>query len=145
MHRILNSHRAAPKQAIYDDQTGEVVGVVKGRPTGSIVRHAEPLIAVYEELGDIVVQIETERFPLSSSRLVYRHDLERGLTLFHVSFEGAERTLWYPAWWAELGLDPEEIRFQPERDEEEDILGWLYILRNVDERRAEMVAVWRAR
>lgn len=82
-------------------------------------------MALYADRGELVLQIERDRFPVSSAELGYAHSWDDGTTTFSASYAGNSATVTYPAWWAEAGVEQWEVRAVPERDEEEDNLAWI--------------------
>lgn len=78
--------------------------------------------------GKLLLQIGQERVVLGDPgvKLEYCHDWEAGMTMFSaVVADGRAVRITYRSWWAELGLDADDVRFVPERDEEEDYMAFI--------------------
>lgn len=141
MLRTLRDARAGTFVAL-DERTGLATPVT-----------AQSAVGVYYELegvgvsllvvdGGLRLQIGRESFDAAQIQLCYRHDFEAGTTRFEVRAGISTTALSYPAWWAVLGLSPEQVRFEPERDEDEDFLAFIAQTVNDPERRASFCAQW---
>jgi hypothetical protein len=92
------------------------------KPTsGNVCLIAGQIFAVYVDESTLYFQWNDRRWNLTSPNINmrYRHDFERKVTVFSVD----EKTIEYPAWWRD---DPTFDPHIPERDEEEDYLGYVF-------------------
>jgi hypothetical protein len=146
-HLLLQSARR--NLARYDETNGTIVGSEpRGsgaeRLTGRCFRLADALVALYVDGGRVWLQIGPLRFALDDPkvRVDYAHDRAAGRTRFEVRGPSGTWSHTYPAWWAEQGLAVDEVRFQPERDEDEDRLGFVHAVFRDPEAQRRLVGQW---
>lgn len=145
MHRLLlNSPN--PELAVYDDASGEVVDrVPRGdRRDGNCYAVAERWVALYADGGGLILQIGTEKFALDAgaTKLEYHHDWRAGETHFAASDPARRVALRYPSWWAKIGLKPAQVKFEPERDEDEDNLAYIYEVWKDPAQQQRLATLW---
>lgn len=117
------------KNVDFDDINGAVVGVAESTISVGICRFVGTTsLAFYAANDALVLQLGSLKFPMDSSatKLDYRHDWGSGMTTFTVSGSAGIQKLTYQAWWSELGLAADDVQFEPERDEEEDYLAFIF-------------------
>ena len=82
-------------------------------------------IAIYREGNNLTLQIGGDTWNLSSDdvEVKYSHDFSRKTTCFEVESGGEAAFIEYEAWWSGIpGFEPVE----PEMDEDEDFMGYVY-------------------
>jgi hypothetical protein len=130
MQRLLLVLPDLSSLAVFDDVSGEVVGSVPrgSRRDGNGYRVEDTWVAMYAEEGALILQVGRRRFSLdaASTKLQYWHDWATGRTNFGVRDPAGEVVLGYQSWWAKLGIPPQRVKFEPERDEYEDFLAFVY-------------------
>ncbi|MCH9684369.1 MAG: hypothetical protein K0V04_23240 [Deltaproteobacteria bacterium] len=113
----------------FDDAHGRVIGVAPDGsiPRGTFYRAGDAVVALYAENDALVLQIAESKFDLTSPgvKLEYWHNWHDGRTTFIASGPSARQQIVYPAWWAELHLNVQDVQFAPERDEEEDVVAYI--------------------
>jgi len=96
----------------------------KVEPVGNFHIVGERCIALYCKGGKLFLQIDSERWDLSSGSVAisYFHDFEKKTTTFEVDDGTSSARLEYDAWWSEIpGFQP----LEPEMDSEEDFLAYV--------------------
>jgi hypothetical protein len=106
---------------------------------GNLKRMAGGICALYAEQGALYLQIDKKRWNLSdpSVAVSYGHDLASKTTVFAVGGTKLE----YPAWWRDA---PDFEPTLPERDADEDYLGYIYAVARQPELKAALLKSWAA-
>lgn len=100
----------------------------------SVVGHT---FALYVENGVLYVQCDNRRWDMATPDLhiSYGHDFQNGTTIFAI--DGTKVS--YPAWW--VG-DPRFDPNIPERDEDEDYLGYILSVRQQPQLQQSLITSW---
>lgn len=102
------------------------------RGDGTFATIAGERFALYAHEGALWLQWRERRWPLATTDLRYGHDLDAETTTFSV--DGHAFT--YPAWWRG---DPTFEPLVPERDEHEDWLGYVMVVKSEAGMQARML------
>ncbi len=138
--QVLVEHLRRDEVAWLDTTTGRTTSTVVPAGTrhrGNVTRVAGHTFALYADAGVLYFQWDERRWPFSpdGAPLMYVHDLDKKTTTFSVDGKSVE----YPAWWRD---DPLFDPLVPERDQEEDDLGYYAALQeNIDLQEA-MLKAW---
>ncbi len=124
------------------ETTGRTSPTVKEDAVGVHYEVAGVGVSLFVDRGHLLLQLGRDRFEAAEASVRYRHDFETGTTEFVVEGGGRKAAVSYPAWWAELGLAPEEVMFTPEQDEQEDFLAYLAGVLATDAAQARFRSRW---
>ena len=117
------------------------VVIVAEKPKGNFHLLEQRNVAIYSDNNALKLQIGEDVQNLSSGEAVIRyfHNVSRKTTCFEVESEGRITSIEYKAWWAEIpGFEPVE----PEMDEDEDFMGYIYAVWNNKQLQQSLIATW---
>lgn len=118
----------------FDDVDGSFKHQLPYSPgwTGRLIRLEGRHAALYADDDSLVFQVGKQRFRLHARNVSaeYRHDWKSGDTVFSISDGSSEWTIRYASWWSLRGIAAVDVQFTPERDEEEDVLAFVFALAN---------------
>ena len=139
-HVIVEPLRGPAGLLALDTAAGTATPVDPAAPAvkqGNATRVSGHTFALYADGGMLWFQWDTRRWPFLADDLAvrYAHDLVARTTTFAVG----DQSVTYPAWWRD---DPLFDPLIPERDEEEDDLGYYAALRREPERLRRLLARW---
>jgi len=95
------------------------------KPKGNFHLLGQRKVAIFSDDNLLILQIGEKTWNLSSQDVVlrYSHNLSKKMTVFEVKLDGQNISIEYDAWWAGIpGFEPVE----PEMDEDEDFMGYVY-------------------
>ena len=144
MCRTLRDARRADAYVVLDERTGLALPTADRAAQGIHYELEGVGVSLFVTDDGLYLQIGRERFDAAEATITYRHDFEAGTTTFEASSGALSVALRYPAWWAQLGLPPEEIMFEPERNEDEDLLAFVAETVGDPGRSERFCAQWRA-
>lgn len=103
-------------------------------------------IAVYPDNGELVVQINANKWNLLSDSVDvdYFHVYDKKLTTFRIFEQGKKFDLTYTSWWADrddFDVDPMAASCE-EKNSEEDIFGYLKMLKENKEAANNLLGLW---
>lgn len=110
-------------------------------PRGNIHLLLDKCIAIYCEDGTLILQIDKNKWDISSKETVLRyfHRLIDKTTHFEVVSEKESVSIAYRAWWAEI---PDFALFEPEMDEDEDFLGYVFAIWRSKQLQESLIESW---
>jgi hypothetical protein len=114
---------------------------VEGVSRGNFYLLDQQSLAIYCENNTLFLQIGSDRWDLSSSdtELIYSHDFSRKTTCFDVKSQSKSMSIEYMAWWAVIpGFEP----IEPEMDEEEDFLGYVFAVWKNKSLQKNLISSW---
>lgn len=118
----------------FDDVDGSVMHQLPYSPgwTGRLLRLAAGNAALYADDDSLVFQAGKQRFRLHARQVSaeYQHEWRTGDTIFSISDAATEWSIRYTSWWRLRGIAALDVQFTPERDEEEDVLAFVFALAN---------------
>ncbi|WP_277252494.1 hypothetical protein, partial [Neptunomonas phycophila] len=82
-------------------------------------------VAIFRDGNQLILQIGEKKWNLSSQDVVlrYSHNFSKKVTVFEVELDGENLSIEYDAWWADI---PSFEPVEPEMDEDEDFMGYIY-------------------
>jgi hypothetical protein len=127
----------------FDVSTGVAISNVgvSVKPKGNFHLLDQKLLAIYCEGNTLILQLDTDKWELSSVdvELMYFHNLANKTTCFEVKSPEKSVSIEYKAWWAEIpGFEPVE----PEMDEDEDFLGYVYAVWKNKQLQGSLISSW---
>ncbi len=111
----------------FDSPTCAIKPVVNTseKPKGNFHQLGQRKVAIFRDGNQLILQIGEKKWNLSSQDVVlrYSHNFSKKVTVFEVELDGENFSIEYDAWWADIpGFEPVE----PEMDEDEDFMGYVY-------------------
>lgn len=99
------------------------------------------LVALFCEKGVLTLQVGLEKWDLSSKsiQIKYLHDVPTRSTYFEVNHSGIITSIRYKAWWADI---PGFLPVEPEMDEDEDFMGYIYAVWKNEGLQNALIAKW---
>jgi hypothetical protein len=137
---LLNRIYGGADAVLLDTASGRATPAGAARASGeagNMSTVAGHVFALYAEGPTLWFQWDDRRWPLAANdtRLAYRHDLARAVTIFSVN----DRAVEYPAWWRG---DPHFDPLVPERDEDEDYLGYVMAVKRDPALQKTLLDAW---
>jgi hypothetical protein len=118
----------------FDDVDGSVMHQLPYSPgwTGRLLRLEAGYAALYAVDDSLVFQVGRQRFHLHAGDVSadYQHEWKSGDTIFSISDGSSQWVIRYASWWSLRGIAALDVQFSPERDEEEDVLAFVFALAN---------------
>jgi len=111
------------------------------KPKGSFHLLGQRPLAIYCENNTLILQIDSDKWDLSSVdlQLRYFHNLANKTTRFEVKSPEKSVSIEYKAWWADIpGFEPVE----PEMDEDEDFLGYVFAVWKNKQLQQSLISTW---
>jgi len=111
------------------------------KPKGNFHLVGRNNVAIFSNNNLLILQIGEKTWNLSSRdvALRYFHNLPKKLTVFEVELDGQNTTIEYEAWWA--GIPGFELN-EPEMDEDEDFMGYVYAVWMNKALQQNLIASW---
>lgn len=113
----------------FDCATGTISSITgtASKPNGNFDLVGQYNVAIYSKNNTLVLQIGANAWDLSSNEITIRyfHNVLKKITHFELEFEGKVTLLEYEAWWASI---PDFEPIEPEMDEDEDFMGYVYAI-----------------
>ena len=127
----------------FDVSNGEVNTNVdeSSRPKGNLHFLDHRCLAIYCEGNTLILQVGSDMWRLNSEdvKLRYFHNLANKTTCFEVKSPEKSLSIEYKAWWAEIpGFEPVE----PEMDEDEDFLGYVFAVWKNKQLQDRLISSW---
>jgi hypothetical protein len=127
----------------FDVSTGVAISNVgvSVKPKGNFHLLDQKRLAIYCEDNTLILQLDSDKWELSSVdvELMYCHNLANKTTFFEVKSPEKSVSIEYKAWWAEIpGFEPVE----PEMDEDEDFLGYVYAVWKNKKLQGSLISSW---
>jgi hypothetical protein len=112
-----------------------------GKPVGNIHSFLGKCIAIYHEVNTLILQIDNDKWDIRSDKLEmhYFHELVDKTTHFEILSEGKLFSIRYQSWWAEI---PHFLPVEPEMDQDEDFLGYIFAVWNSGQLQKSLMASW---
>lgn len=137
---VLNHIFGQRGRVLFDVKTGAVNPCPEAklqRAKGNLHSVAGHTFALYVEEGTLYIQCGNRRWNIAAPDLSisYGHDFQKKTTTFAI--EGTE--IRYPAWWVD---DPHFDPNIPERDEDEDYLGYIFSVRQQPKLQQTLITSW---
>ena len=111
----------------FDSSTCNFKSVVNidEKPKGNFHLLGQNKVAIFSDNNQLILQIGDKTWNLSSQDIVlrYSHSLSKKMTSFEVKSNGQNISIEYEAWWAGI---PSFEPIEPEMDEDEDFMGYIY-------------------
>ena len=111
------------------------------KPQGDFASVSSSNVAIYCENNKLFLQVDKQRWDLASGDLVlkYYHYLAKKTTRFEVHAADKDVVIEYKSWWSDIpGFEPVE----PEMDEDEDFLGYVYAVWKNQKLQKSLVKQW---
>lgn len=107
------------------DGTAALTPDVTEKPQGNYALINSNNVAIYREKDKLVLQVNRQRWELSSRdvTLKYFHNLANKTTRFEIYSADKSAVIEYKSWWSDI---PDFELVEPEMDENEDFLGYVY-------------------
>lgn len=112
-----------------------------GKPKGNFHFLDQKCIAIYSKGDSLILQIDSDKWELSSGavELRYFHDVTKRTTCFEVNSPEGSVSIEYNAWWAGI---PGFVPVEPEMDEDEDFLGYVFAVWKNKHLQANLIGRW---
>lgn len=115
---------------------------ISEKPVGNLHFVGKHCVAIYCEKNDLFIQIDTNKWSLSSGNLniKYFHKKTSRTTFF--SIEEGEKIILieYESWWKDI---PGFMPMEPEMDEDEDFLGYVFSVWRNKKLQQSLVLSWK--
>lgn len=114
---------------------------VSGKPKGNFHLLDQKCLAIYCEGNALILQIGSDKWEFYSGdiELRYFHNVAKRTTCFEVKSQEKSVSIEYKAWWAEIpGFEPVE----PEMDEDEDFLGYVFSVWKNKQLQERLISNW---
>ena len=120
----IDSGRIAPADPAPEPRTHGTLAIIQGHT-----------FALYVDQATMWLQWNERRWPLTTMRLTYGHDLDAETT----TFTADDRSITYPAWWRG---DPAYEPLIPEEDEVQDWLAYAVAVQSDAKLQASLLKSW---
>ncbi|MGI2112690.1 hypothetical protein ACRN9G_03710 [Shewanella frigidimarina] len=111
----------------FDNSTSTFKSVINigEKPKGNFHLLGQRKVAIFSDDNLLILQIGEKKWNLSSEDVVlrYSHNCSKKMTTFEVESDGQDISVEYEAWWAGI---PSFEPIEPEMDEDEDFMGYVY-------------------
>jgi len=114
---------------------------VTEKPQGNYALVNSSNVAIYTERGKLFLQVDLQRWDLSSGgvALKYFHNLAQKTTRFEVYDADKSAVIEYRSWWSDI---PGFEAVEPEMDEDEDFLGYVYAIWKNQQLQKSLIKHW---
>lgn len=127
MGRILRDARGTGRNVQVDLKTGLATPTDEEGATGVYYEVEGSGISLRVAGVQLHLQVRSLIFPVRyKTEIRWTPDYAKGTCTFRVEDDERAVEVTYPGWWVELGLDPDDVAWVPERHEEEDFVAFLY-------------------